>query len=104
MAGYNTSVELLAARKHAILVPRSAPREEQRLRARLLADLGLCTTVEPGPDLADALAALVPAALAAPPPADRLWDAVDLHGADRVVAELGAVAVDTARACVRGVA
>ncbi len=104
MAGYNTSVELLAARKKAILVPRSAPREEQRIRARLLADLGLCTYAEPGPDLADALAALIPAALAAPPPEDRLWDAVDLQGADRVVAELGAVAVDVGRPRVRGVA
>ncbi len=104
MAGYNTSVELLAARKKAILVPRSAPREEQRLRAKLLANLGLCAYAEPGPDLADSLATLVPAVLAAPPPDDRLWDAVDLQGADRVVAELDVVAADGGRSRVRGVA
>ncbi len=104
MAGYNTSVELLAARKKAILVPRSAPREEQRLRAKLLADLGLCTYAEPGPDLVAALEHLVPAALAAAPPPDRLWDAVDLQGADRVVAELDAVTADARGLRVRGVA
>jgi len=84
MGGYNTSVEILAARKNAIIVPRAAPREEQRMRASLLARLGLVWSAEPGPDLAQRLAALLPQALAnqrSEPPA---WDAVDLDGARRV--------------------
>ena len=88
MAGYNTSVELLAARKKAILVPRSVPREEQKLRAGLLARLGLCECVPGDERLAAALAEQVPAALAAPVPHEHLWGAVDLQGAERIAAEL----------------
>lgn len=88
MAGYNTSVELLAARKKAILVPRSVPREEQRLRAGMLAKLGLVSYAEAGPDLADSLASLVPQVLAAPPIPEQAWSSVDLQGAERVVSHL----------------
>jgi predicted glycosyltransferase len=88
MAGYNTSVELLAARKKAILVPRSVPREEQKLRAGLLARLGLCECVPADERLASSLAEQVPAALAAPVPHERLWGSVDLQGAERIAAEL----------------
>ncbi len=91
MAGYNTSVELLAARKNAIVVPRSVPREEQRLRASMLSRLGLVRYAEADGDLADRLAELVPQALMAPPPEDRSWTAVDLHGAERVVEHLGQI-------------
>ncbi|MBU6258354.1 MAG: hypothetical protein KGO01_08040, partial [Burkholderiales bacterium] len=87
MAGYNTCVELLAARKKAILVPRSVPRMEQKLRAGLLAELGLCEAVDPDDALAATLAARVPRALAAPRPDAACWAAVDLHGAERVAAE-----------------
>lgn len=88
MAGYNTSAEIIAQRKRAILVPRPAPRAEQRLRASLLARLGLVTTIEQDPRLAEALARAVPAALAAPPPPDLLWAALDLDGAERTAAYL----------------
>lgn len=88
MAGYNTSVELLAARKSAIVVPRSMPREEQRLRASLLSKLGLVRCVEPAGDLAERLAELVPQALSAPPADDGSWASVDLRGAERVVEHL----------------
>ncbi|HUY84579.1 MAG TPA: glycosyltransferase [Steroidobacteraceae bacterium] len=104
MAGYNTSVELLAARKKAILVPRSAPREEQRLRASLLAGLGLCTCADAGPGLARALATLVPQVLDGPPPDDAHWEAVDLRGAERIVAELSPVVAGSAQVHVRGAA
>lgn len=40
MAGYNTTCELLAAGVPALLVPRCAPRAEQRLRAERLAAAG----------------------------------------------------------------
>ena len=88
MAGYNTSVELLAARKKAILVPRSVPREEQKLRALLLAKLGLFDFVPADEDLAASLARKVPQAIGAPVPHERLWASVDLRGAERVAAEL----------------
>jgi predicted glycosyltransferase len=84
MAGYNTSAEIIANRKRAILVPRAAPRAEQRLRASLLAGLGVVRCVEPGPDLAQCLAATLPAALAAPAPAPALWARLVMNGAERV--------------------
>jgi predicted glycosyltransferase len=84
MAGYNTSAEIIANRKRAILVPRAAPRAEQRLRASLLAGLGVVRCVEPGPDLAQRLAAALPAAMAAPAPAPALWARLFMNGAERV--------------------
>lgn len=87
MAGYNTSVELLAARKKAILVPRHAPREEQKLRAEILERLGLFTAVSAGDNLAPALALEVPRALGATAPPPHRWHSVDLQGAERICAE-----------------
>ena len=103
MAGYNTSVEVLAARKRAILVPRRAPREEQRLRARMLAGLGLCRHVDPDAKLAAALARWVPRALDAPVPPEHLWASLELRGAERIAAEL-AVAAPVQCAPVQGAA
>ncbi|MDE2367557.1 MAG: hypothetical protein KGN16_01190 [Burkholderiales bacterium] len=88
MAGYNTCVELLAARKKAILVPRSVPRLEQKLRADLLAGLGLFDAVDPDADLAATLSVRVPRALAAALPCEAGWAAVDLRGAERVATAL----------------
>lgn len=88
MAGYNTSVELLAARKKAILVPRSVPREEQRMRAQMLAKLGLFESVNGDENLASSLSRQVPIALEAPEPSEALWATVDLRGAERVATEL----------------
>lgn len=87
MAGYNTSVELLAARKNAIVVPRSVPREEQRLRASMLSRLGLVRYAEADRDLSERLAELVPQALSAPLGEDGR-SSVDLRGAERVVEHL----------------
>ncbi len=84
MAGYNTSAEIIANRKRSILVPRAAPRAEQRLRASLFAGLGLVRCVEPGPDLAQRLAAALPEAIAEPPPAEARWARLVLNGAERV--------------------
>lgn len=84
MAGYNTSAEIIAYRKRAILVPRAAPRAEQRMRAALLAKLGLVSSIEPGDDLAEHLARLVQEALSSPSPSPRAWAALDLDGAGRV--------------------
>ena len=92
MAGYNTSVELLAARKNAIVVPRSVPREEQRLRASMLSKLGLVRHAEADGGLPARLAELVPQALADPPADDGRWASVDLRGAERVVEHFAQIA------------
>jgi predicted glycosyltransferase len=99
MAGYNTTAEIIAGRKRAILVPRAGPRAEQLMRARLLAKLGVVRMAEPGAELATNLATMVPAALASPVLSDAAWAALDLHGADRVAAYLQE-RVSTAPACV----
>ncbi len=88
MAGYNTSAEIIAARRRAILVPRAAPRAEQRIRAQLLTRLGVVRSVEPGPHLVRDLARLLPVAVAEPPPSESAWAALDLNGAQRVVENL----------------
>ncbi len=48
MAGYNSSVEALAAGLRPILVPRRTPRREQAIRAARLASLGLADMVDVG--------------------------------------------------------
>jgi len=47
MAGYNTTCEILAANKHALLVPRVRPRLEQWIRAERLAQLGAVSVIHP---------------------------------------------------------
>ena len=50
MAGYNTVAEILQSGVPAVLVPRSFPRREQRIRAERLAGLGLAECLDaPGP-------------------------------------------------------
>ena len=46
MAGYNTTVEALAAGVRPLLVPRRSPRREQAIRATRLASLGLADIVD----------------------------------------------------------
>ncbi|MGL4729202.1 MAG: glycosyltransferase family protein [Bosea sp. (in: a-proteobacteria)] len=64
MAGYNTFCEILSLNRRALLVPRIAPREEQLIRARRAAELGLVDMLLPSqiddPALfSDALARLI---------------------------------------------
>ncbi|GAC1344883.1 MAG: glycosyltransferase [Ktedonobacteraceae bacterium] len=47
MAGYNTTCELLALRQRVLLIPRAAPRQEQLVRASLLARHGLAQMLYP---------------------------------------------------------
>ena len=47
MAGYNTVCELLALRQRALLIPRVTPRQEQLVRATLLAQRGLVHMLHP---------------------------------------------------------
>jgi predicted glycosyltransferase len=48
MAGYNSTLEALAAGRRPILVPRRSPRREQAIRAGRLAALGLAHVVDEG--------------------------------------------------------
>jgi predicted glycosyltransferase len=57
MAGYNTVCEVLAAGTPTLLVPRVAPRAEQSIRARRLAELGLVRTLPPAEATASGLGA-----------------------------------------------
>jgi predicted glycosyltransferase len=90
MAGYNTTTEALRAAVPTVLVPRVAPRQEQLLRARAFARLGLLQSVEPADLHGARLALAVHAALR--DPRDRIRSAVqqslDVDGAGRAAAEL----------------
>ena len=84
MCGYNTTAEILAARKASILVPRAKPRAEQRLRAARIGEMGLAWVVNPDEDPVSRLSDLLQAAVAGrrPPLAD--WNGIDLAGVYRV--------------------
>jgi predicted glycosyltransferase len=47
MGGYNTSCEILACDKQALIVPRIAPRREQLIRAQRLSELGAVDVLHP---------------------------------------------------------
>jgi predicted glycosyltransferase len=47
MAGYNTISEVLYWKKNALVIPRSGPSAEQRIRAELLRERGLIDTLDP---------------------------------------------------------
>jgi predicted glycosyltransferase len=69
--GYNTTVDLLCARVRAVVVP-DARMSDQGARARRLAQFGLAAVVEGDPPRAEAIAAAIGHALAAPRPRHRL--------------------------------
>jgi predicted glycosyltransferase len=94
--GYNTVMELLCAGAPAVIVPFAGGQEtEQALRARLLADRGLCTVVDEARLTPESLAAAVDTALERAParPGDINLGDIDLGGAAgtaRLVAALAA--------------
>jgi Predicted glycosyl transferase len=47
MGGYNTMCEIVCAARPSLIIPRSTPREEQLIRARIFADKG-CWNIFPG--------------------------------------------------------
>jgi predicted glycosyltransferase len=63
-AGYNTVCEILSAGTPAVLVPRVLHREEQRIRAQRLRELGVAESLEPDKLTPQALAKAVGRALA----------------------------------------
>ena len=88
MGGYNTLGEALAAGAPVVCVPRVAPRQEQLIRARAFADLGLLRLLTPDALTPDRLRGELAAALAAPPVPRPL----DFDGANNAAARLHALA------------
>jgi predicted glycosyltransferase len=68
MAGYNTVCEILSLGVRALLVPRVKPRQEQLLRAQLLAERGLVRALLPDDLSPERLASEIKIALNSPPP------------------------------------
>jgi predicted glycosyltransferase len=93
MFGYNVATELAALGVPAIVVPRSSPRREQLIRARVFAERGLIDMLpedelEPG-----ALARCIDRQLAGPPAPATPARPLDLGGLGRVVDELAGLLV-----------
>jgi predicted glycosyltransferase len=81
MGGYNTVWEVLSYGKPCLLAPRVAPRREQWIRARRLADLGLVDVIAPD----DLSAAAVSKWLARAPSVTRsARDVLDMGGMARL--------------------
>ncbi|NUQ64863.1 MAG: glycosyltransferase [Pirellulales bacterium] len=81
MGGYNTVTEILSFGKRALIVPRTAPRQEQLIRAQRLCELGLVDMLHPHD--------LTPAAIAAwlasdPGPVPPVRDQIDFNGLTRL--------------------
>jgi predicted glycosyltransferase len=100
MGGYNTTTEVLASRKPALIVPRIEPRVEQLIRARRLASLGLVQMIHPE-DLTPALMRRKVEELVRSDPASMPHTKVNLSGAARAV-ELVYAGVAEKHALVRG--
>jgi predicted glycosyltransferase len=83
MGGYNTTTELLAARKPALIVPRVEPRVEQLIRTRRLASLGLVEMIHPRDLTPPLMRSRVEDLLRHDPPTPN--GEVDLSGAARAV-------------------
>ncbi len=86
MGGYNTTCEVVAQGKPAVIVPRTKPRAEQLLRARRFSDFGLVDYVSPQELTPDALEAGVCSVLArhADSAGPSLPDGFDFRGLGRI--------------------
>jgi predicted glycosyltransferase len=84
MAGYNTTAEILSLGTRALLVPRSGPSAEQRLRAEAFADRGWVDWLQPEQLEEHRLAEAISGALATPAARDG-GPAPDLRGTERAV-------------------
>lgn len=81
MGGYNTSCEVLACRKRALIVPRVRPRREQLIRAQRLAAMGAVDVLPPQLLTPDVLSEWLAAGPQAPA---ELTVPIDLGGLGRV--------------------
>ena len=80
MGGYNTFCEILSLNKNALLVPRIHPRQEQFIRARRAAELGLIDMLHPSEADDPAKMAAALHALAARKPRDKGRYVADMTG------------------------
>jgi UDP-glucose 4-epimerase len=98
MAGYNTVVEAVAARRPLLLCPRVRPLVEQLIRAQILERLGIARVHRIDRTGGRGLAEAILATAAAAPPPDAAWSVFDLGGADRAAALLISAAREVAGA------
>lgn len=92
-AGYNTIIDLLHARRPAVVVPYEEDNEtDQILRARALAERGLCTICETATLTSATLLAAVEAAIVRGPPPK---SDINLNGVARTVEIVEALLADT---------
>lgn len=87
MAGANTVSEILAAGCRSVLLPRTEPRTEQLIRARLLEESGRAIVVHPDDATPDRVRLAVEQSLATEAP-----QPVELNGADRAALALADLA------------
>lgn len=81
MGGYNTLAAILSYNKPALIVPRVSPREEQLIRAKRLADLGLVDVIHPHELTSDSIVHwLKEANQTSPHPSTK----IDMGGLDRI--------------------
>jgi predicted glycosyltransferase len=81
MGGYNTIYEVLSFEKPALIVPRSKPRHEQRIRAERLRQLGLLEVLPPENVNPEVLGRWLQRELG---PAPRVRERIDLNGTSRL--------------------
>jgi len=86
MGGYNTMTECAASGRPTLVVPRTTPRKEQWIRARLWERRGLISTLDPADATPARLADFVDQLLTNPTVMRR--EQLDLDGLDRVVSRL----------------
>ncbi len=88
MGGYNTVCETLSLKKPSLIIPRESPRMEQRIRAQVLSDRGLCRYL-PWSDLdPDSLYTAVMDAIDAQQPMRQAIDNFDMTGLEVMRARL----------------
>ncbi len=91
MAGYNTICELLTLGKRAIIIPRVAPVEEQKIRAERMATLSVFHTILPGDLEPAALGRAIVDQLMRPRDGDSYCTGIDLGALPRIGELLGGV-------------
>ncbi len=92
MAGYNSTVEALAAGLRPILVPRRAPRREQAIRASRLASLGLADVIDSDARAPEVAWLLDRPRRLAPGAVERAG--LQLDGADRAAAHIATLCLE----------
>ncbi len=88
MGGYNTIWEILSHEKPALIAPRCSPRQEQRIRAERLRDLGLLDLLYPEPATPGAIGAWLARDVPRRPRARELVDMGGLARLPHLLAEL----------------